>query len=224
MLKTILSIATIIIGAAVFGTPTYANDAIRCVQQGLLDAGFDPNGVDGAIGGGTRNAAEEYLGSKGSDVTLPPLSAETATQWCTVLTGYVPQEPRADATAKCSTGKSVDLETLGDEPGDSPFIGVWNGSWDDGNILHTLIVTTIRDDGSIAGFYANDAANNVQAGCWRFSNTGNFVGRAEQNAIVLSLGTSVTIRYEIDSTGMSLSGTYSLINQGDTLGVFYKEQ
>ena len=38
-------------------------------QQALLDRGFDPNGVDGAIGGGTRKAIREFQQSEQLEVT-----------------------------------------------------------------------------------------------------------------------------------------------------------
>ena len=64
------------IGGAAAGTAD-----IRCVQQGLQNGGFDPNGVDGVIGPGTAAAAAAYLADNpGSG--LPALAPATAASWC----------------------------------------------------------------------------------------------------------------------------------------------
>ena len=64
------------------------NNLVKCIQQGLLDAGFDPNGVDGAIGNGTRGAASAWHTDTGSD--LPELNRNTnlpdLRDWCYSLT------------------------------------------------------------------------------------------------------------------------------------------
>lgn len=59
---------------------------MACAQQGLLDKGFDPNGVDGQFGNGTRVASQAYLDAN-PDSTLPPLSNDEAIagQWCNEL-------------------------------------------------------------------------------------------------------------------------------------------
>lgn len=40
-------------------------DRIRSIQNALLDLGFNPQGVDGVIGGNTRSAIRDYQGSLG---------------------------------------------------------------------------------------------------------------------------------------------------------------
>jgi len=75
--------------AARFNTVSPAD--IRCVQQGLLDAGHNPNGVDGKVGGGTRKAAAAYLQS--ASATLPALSAKNAPQWCRHFQASKASEP-----------------------------------------------------------------------------------------------------------------------------------
>ncbi len=56
---------------------------VRCVQSGLLRAGYDPNGVDGKVGAGTRRAASEYASAKAVD--LPEISKRSAAVWCREL-------------------------------------------------------------------------------------------------------------------------------------------
>lgn len=53
---------------------------IKCVQQGLLDAGHEPRGIDGKIGGGTRKAASAFLESVSAN--LSALSSKSAPEWC----------------------------------------------------------------------------------------------------------------------------------------------
>lgn len=61
---------------------------VKCVQQGLLDAQFDPNGVDGRVGGGTLAAALAWQDANpGAD--LIELNREptpvTLRNWCYTL-------------------------------------------------------------------------------------------------------------------------------------------
>ncbi len=71
----------LLVGLAVAGGG-HANP-VRCAQQALLDNGFDPNGVDGAIGSGTRAAADRFRSETGSN--LPALTPSTAEVWCRAL-------------------------------------------------------------------------------------------------------------------------------------------
>jgi peptidoglycan hydrolase-like protein with peptidoglycan-binding domain len=59
---------------------------VRCAQQGLQNQGFDPGGVDGVIGPGTRAGATAYLAAN-ADSDLPALTTATATTWCGALGG-----------------------------------------------------------------------------------------------------------------------------------------
>jgi peptidoglycan hydrolase-like protein with peptidoglycan-binding domain len=61
---------------------------VECVQQALLQAGFDPNGVDGMVGGGTRRAAMAWRTENNAEL-LPELDIESSTLWCSVLTSAV---------------------------------------------------------------------------------------------------------------------------------------
>ena len=65
-----------------------ARDFAHCGQQALLDAGFDPNGVDGAPGAGARRALVEW--SMANDITMPAFTRENASQICYVLTASQP--------------------------------------------------------------------------------------------------------------------------------------
>lgn len=82
MEKTTLSILTLFIYAMLSLSPVYGSAPadVKCVQEGLLAAGFDPNGIDGAIGGGTRSAAAKY--SKAMGGSLPVLNLQSSAQWC----------------------------------------------------------------------------------------------------------------------------------------------
>jgi len=55
----------------------------KCAQQALLDAGFDPNGVDGAPGGGARRALAAW--GKANGLNLPSFTRAAASQVCQVL-------------------------------------------------------------------------------------------------------------------------------------------
>jgi hypothetical protein len=67
-------------------TPALAGTQdVICLQQGLLDAGFDPNGVDGGIGNSTRSAVADWSEAN-PDADLPVLSNATARAWCSVFT------------------------------------------------------------------------------------------------------------------------------------------
>jgi hypothetical protein len=52
----------------------------KCVQRGLLDAGFDPNGIDGAFGRGVEKAVAAYV--KQESPKLPKLTKNTTVEWC----------------------------------------------------------------------------------------------------------------------------------------------
>ncbi len=56
----------------------------RCAQQFLLDAGFNPRGVDGAPGNGARAALADW--SSSNDYPMPPFSLEYAFYICQTLT------------------------------------------------------------------------------------------------------------------------------------------
>lgn len=67
----------------------------KCAQQALLDAGFDPRGVDGAPGPGARAALEAWANANG--LPMPPFTGDFAAQICHVLTSVRvhPQAPRS---------------------------------------------------------------------------------------------------------------------------------
>ncbi len=64
----------------------------HCAQQALLDAGFDPKGVDGAPGPGARKALVAF--SDANSITLPDFTRPNAAQICFALTA--PQPKLAD--------------------------------------------------------------------------------------------------------------------------------
>ncbi len=80
MMKTIKIAAVAVSYIFLALAPAVAGTDVKCVQRALLDAGHDPNGIDGAIGGGTLAAAASYLAATG--LNLPKLTGANATQWC----------------------------------------------------------------------------------------------------------------------------------------------
>ncbi len=86
------SCGAILLGLFVGALPTMpaaaadgATDYVRCVQQELTDLpDYDPRGVDGAIGPGTKAAAEQYAADHPA-ADLADLSPETAETWCRSL-------------------------------------------------------------------------------------------------------------------------------------------
>lgn len=119
-----------------------ATEEVRCVQQALLDGGFDPNGVDGTLGNGTRAAAEAYGAAVPSD--LPPLEAETAGLWCRAL-GLAP-EIRAAMEAVCA-------EEAEDLPGMTGFAGAWFEG-DEAVLPYAIFIEGVTGAGKIKGYYA----------------------------------------------------------------------
>lgn len=100
--------------ATLFPTTAYAAlNTIKCVQQGLQDAGHDPNGIDGAIGRGTKTAAASFIETTG--IALPELTSTTATQWCRVFQG----PSIAMKMAKICTAKNIDIS------GRQTYAGEW---------------------------------------------------------------------------------------------------
>jgi hypothetical protein len=61
-----------------------AESRIRCVQENLGAIGFDPRGVDGRIGPGTRGALDEFV-AEFAISDAPEISEETAEGWCVLL-------------------------------------------------------------------------------------------------------------------------------------------
>lgn len=63
-------------------------ELVKCIQQGLLDAGHDPNGVDGGIGPGTMNAAKSWqeanLSNQLGELTREATPSELR-DWCFVV-------------------------------------------------------------------------------------------------------------------------------------------
>lgn len=99
--------------AVLSSTIAFASDEIKCVQRGLQDAGFDPNGIDGAIGRGTKAAALAYWVDVG--INLPKLSNKSSAQWCRVF-----QAPAiAVKMAKICTDNDINIS------GRQLFAGEW---------------------------------------------------------------------------------------------------
>ncbi len=63
-MTSILSVPTAMAG---YATLRYGDsgDAVRAMQQALIDLGYDPGGVDGKFGRGTENAVKQFQRAKG---------------------------------------------------------------------------------------------------------------------------------------------------------------
>lgn len=69
-----------------------ANPVVKCVQRGLDAAGYDPRGIDGSIGQGTRAAATAWATDTATE--LPDLTTDTVPRWCAAIlqsTGALPK-------------------------------------------------------------------------------------------------------------------------------------
>ncbi|RYE09399.1 MAG: hypothetical protein EOP22_08960 [Hyphomicrobiales bacterium] len=75
--------AMLVVWAALCGGPVFASNAVICVQQELDWFGHEPGFPDGDLGPATIAASEAYRAAKPS--RLPPLTEETAPEWCRQL-------------------------------------------------------------------------------------------------------------------------------------------
>lgn len=88
---------TLLITSSLIGFAAASTTAdIKCVQQGLLDAGYDPNGVDGAIGNGTKKALANWV--KENPNELAPITRSNAAHWCRLFKANVAQSEVAAGT------------------------------------------------------------------------------------------------------------------------------
>lgn len=75
-------ISSVIAGAVVVvATPGFAD--VACVQRELTELGYDPGPIDGDLGRRTREAVDAFAAAAG--LSMPSLSGDTSTQWCTAL-------------------------------------------------------------------------------------------------------------------------------------------
>lgn len=82
MLKSF--VPALLFAAVLSATPAWAN--VTCVQQGLVDLGFDPGPVDGALGKKTVTAASLFAANAG--LTIEPLTKNNSDAWCTAITDF----------------------------------------------------------------------------------------------------------------------------------------
>lgn len=67
-----------------------ATIGVKCVQRNLELLGYDPRGVDGTIGPGTKAASIEYSAAN-KDLPLSDLTEETAESWCLEMIESYPE-------------------------------------------------------------------------------------------------------------------------------------
>ena len=99
-----------------------ADTGVECVQQALLDRGFDPNGVDGRIGDGTRSALTDF--EQTAQTGLSEMNRENAWTWCGAIHG--PKLTLKRVANLCRPQfKNIDLEAAltSSDPNVGAFIG-----------------------------------------------------------------------------------------------------
>ena len=154
---------------------------IKCVQQGLLDAGFDPNGVDGAIGNGTKSAITRW--GKAEQFNLLTFSLKTAASWCRVFQRNAPESIipiglyRAVFTER-TNNKSINrcgMLQVDYENGHLYRYGLCDTSLeniaDDPNVFETAIITVTDKNISIlqAEYEVLDTKNGDMIGQWELN-------------------------------------------------------
>lgn len=91
--------------------------AVQDLQQKLKDLGFDPNGVDGNFGPGTRNAVIAFQQSKGlqTDGVVGPGTQAALDAAATAITGGAAVTPVSDGSTTASSDTGVDPADSGSE-------------------------------------------------------------------------------------------------------------
>ena len=111
-MKHILRVAVLAVASLFLTVGAFAADEnVRCVQQFLLDNGYNPGPADGGFGPKTAAAAGEYLAGK-DDSSLPKFSKATAKQWCTTL---VPPLTLVDGHWSIGIGGGCGILTVSDD-------------------------------------------------------------------------------------------------------------
>lgn len=101
-MKRFLKVCFTVLAALTAPSITLADEATRNLQQALLDAGFDPNGVDGAMGRGTKSAFEAFWEEQKLNIDHRVLSREGVKYWTNVVIGF--DKKRADMLQKTMIG------------------------------------------------------------------------------------------------------------------------
>lgn len=105
---------------------------IKFTQQGLLDAGHDPNGVDGAIGKGTKRAAANYQAAP--EINLPDIDLATVANWCR---HFQAKKTVPESTVEAGTFRAVFSGN---------FCGVLNVDYGKGHFYRSGICNAERTD------------------------------------------------------------------------------
>ncbi|WP_137701748.1 peptidoglycan-binding domain-containing protein [Marimonas lutisalis] len=108
-----------------------ADTIVKCVQQGLKEAGFNPRGIDGVIGENTLDAAQEW--AEKTSAGLPDLTEETTPRWCAALVAAneaVP-EPAPETGQYCIWFEDI-LSGVWLDPDGKPLLGFRLAAQQDG--------------------------------------------------------------------------------------------
>lgn len=84
-----------------------SGDSVRALQQRLLQAGFDPGGVDGKFGGNTRTAVERFQQAKG--LTVDGIAGNDTMRAFAGESTFEPSPTRPGATGTATTATAAGL-------------------------------------------------------------------------------------------------------------------
>jgi len=105
-----------------------ASPFVRCVQSNLtILPDYDPRGVDGVIGPGTRMAAEAFAANN-PGLRLPELAGETAEEWCRVMADSDPVQLTARIVVDTNLADDVPIDfRFGGGPEGGTILGAVSG-------------------------------------------------------------------------------------------------
>lgn len=164
---------------------------VACVQAELIEVGQEPGPgpADGLFGAKTVASASAW-----ADGELPEMTIENAGAYCIAL-----------SVRRCRNVSFDPLEVMADDS--SPFIGIFKGWF--GDVESTLAVSSIDEDGNAVGFYANDPASGVRAGCYKFLPGDEYHAEVDENGnLSLVMDIYASVLYEKAQEGGGLTGTY----------------
>lgn len=93
---------TCLLAASLTGMPqgVAADEKTRALQQALYNTGFDPNGIDGSLGPGTRRAFVAFWHAQGLDLSAIDLGPSVTSYFASVVRGFDPKRLKQLRAAK----------------------------------------------------------------------------------------------------------------------------